>query len=74
MDAYADVTSADFTAITSANDDAAYVIRLDLTKRERYIRVGYDVDTNAVLAAVHVVLMDPVNAPATASATIVATV
>jgi len=38
-DAYVAVTGATFTQITAANDNALYIGRVDLTKRERYIRV-----------------------------------
>ena len=71
---FADVTGANFPAITASNDDAAYVIKLDMTKRKRYLRVAYDVDTNPVLMSIEATLSDPLNEPATASDTVSATV
>ena len=68
-DAYADVSGADFDAITTANDNTIHHIDVDLTKRERYLRVAYDVDTDAVVFGVEIDLYDPVNAPATNSST-----
>ena len=48
-DTYADVTGAAVSEITVSNDNTVYVARVDLTKRERYLRVGYDVDDDAVI-------------------------
>lgn len=44
-DAYADVASAAFTAITADNDNTVYVGRVNLRERQRYLRV---VDTGGV--------------------------
>lgn len=37
-DSYADITGAAFTQVTTANDNAIYVARINLTGTERYIR------------------------------------
>lgn len=66
---YADVTGADFDAITTSNDNTIHHIDVDLTQRARYLRVAYDVDTDAVIFGVVVELWDPINPPATNSST-----
>jgi len=38
-DSYADITGAAFTQVTTANDNAIYVARINLTGTERYIRI-----------------------------------
>lgn len=38
-DTYADISGAAFTQVTTANDNAIYVARINLDARERYIRV-----------------------------------
>lgn len=38
-DSFADVSGAAFTQVTTANDNAIYVARINLDARERYIRV-----------------------------------
>ena len=38
-DSYADISGAAFTQVTTANDNAIYVARINLDARERYIRV-----------------------------------
>ena len=69
-DAYAAVTdnaavTQEFTAVDSTNDVTVFVGRVDLTRVERYLRVLYDVDTNAVIFGVLFCLCDPVDHPAT---------
>jgi len=66
---FADVTGADFDAITTTNDNTIHHIDVDLLKRARYLRVAYDVDTDAVVFGVEIDLFDPVNGPATNSST-----
>ena len=62
-DAYADITDATFTAITTSNDNAVYVGRLNLRGCERYIRV-VDTGTNqTMLGAALIVLAEPQLAP-----------
>jgi len=53
---YADIPGAVFTAITTGNDDAAYVGRLNLRSRKRFIRV-YNTGSDAVLLASAVVIL-----------------
>jgi hypothetical protein len=55
-DTYADVTGAAVTEKDVNSDNTVYVGRVDLTKRERYLRVGYDVDDDAVIFGITVVL------------------
>lgn len=43
VDTYADVASATFTQVTTANDVAAFLADIDLTKRERYLRAVFTV-------------------------------
>jgi len=51
-DSYADITGAAFTQVTTANDNAIYVARINLTGTERYIRiVGTGVGASCELAA-----------------------
>ena len=38
-DSYADISGAAFTQVTTANDNAIYVARINLTGTERYIRI-----------------------------------
>jgi len=38
-DSFADITGAAFTQVTTGNDNAVYVARVNLTGTERYIRV-----------------------------------
>lgn len=65
-DTYADVSGAAFTQITPANDVTYYVARIDLTKRERYLRSYATMDgSNAFTGGVFFVLMDPIVGPAT---------
>ena len=71
---YADVTDATTGELVQADDQTTYMIRLDLTKRKRYIRVGYDVDDDACIFGITVLLTDPIIRPATASATLSASV
>jgi hypothetical protein len=54
-DPYADVTGAAVSEITVSNDNTVYVARVDLTKRERWLRVGYDVDDDNVIFGITVV-------------------
>lgn len=55
-DAYADISSATFTAITADNDNAVYVGRLNLRTRERYIRV-VDTGTSQVMEGAALILL-----------------
>jgi len=71
---FADVSSATTGELVQADDQTTYMIRLDLTKRKRYIRVGYDVDDDACIFGITVLLTDPIIRPATASATLSASV
>lgn len=68
-DAYADITDATFTAITTANDNAVYVGRLNLRNRERYIRVVDTGSTEVLLGAALVILGEPQVAPVSQVAT-----
>lgn len=69
-DAFADVASATFTAITTDNDNAVYVGRINLQARERYLRV---VDTGAnqtMLGAAVIILSQPKVAPVSQAAAV----
>jgi len=64
-DSYADVTDATFTEITAANDVTVYVGRVDLSGRERYLRIVGVIATAASSFGVTVILgdksLDPVS-------------
>jgi hypothetical protein len=60
---YADITDAAFTAITTANDNAVYVGRLNLRGKKRFIRVHNTGSTQALLASALVILMAARNLP-----------
>ena len=50
-DSFADICGAAFTQVTTANDNAIYVARINLTGTERYIRcVGTDVGASQTYA------------------------
>ena len=57
-DPYADVTSAAFTQIDPDNDNSIYVGRVDLSGRERYLRIVGVVGTAAANFGVTVILGD----------------
>lgn len=67
---YAAVTGATIAEKTVTEDSATFCIRVDCTKRMRYLRLGYDVDDDAAIFGAVCVLGDPSIRPATASATV----
>lgn len=64
-DSYADITGATFSEVTVSNDNTDYVGRIDLAKRERYIRLGYDVDDDDGIFGVTFILSNAKVRPVT---------
>ena len=64
---WADITGATLvdTEFTVANDQTTYVARINLESIRRYFRVGYDVDDDAAIMSMDLVLMHPKYGPAT---------
>jgi len=64
---YVDVPGAAIanTVMIDTADETVYLIRFDLTKRLRYIRVGYDVDTANTLWGCIGILSQPLTRPVT---------
>jgi hypothetical protein len=62
---YADITGATFTPITTSNDAAVYVGRLNLRKRKRYIRIHNQGSNQALLASALVILSQAAVEPVT---------
>lgn len=60
--------------VTVSNDNTVYLLRLDLGKRKRFIRVGYDVDDDNVIFGILGVLSRPQVAPVTQVNAVVASV
>jgi len=71
---YAAVSGATIAEKEQADDQATYLIRINLRKRKRYIRVGYDVDDDAAIFGIFAILGSPDKLPVTASATVSASV
>lgn len=61
---FADITDAAIAEKAVADDQKSYVLRIDLRKRKRYIRVGYDVDDDACIFGIVGILGSPVGANA----------
>lgn len=73
-DTYADVSGATFTAITTANDNAVYVGRVNLKGRERYLRVVDTGTTQAMLGSALFVLLAAKQLPVSQTNTVAFTV
>ena len=58
------------TTLVVANDQKSYVGRIDLRKRLRYIRVGYDVDDDAAIMSMDAVLLGAKEKPVTQENTV----
>lgn len=69
-DAYADITGAAISEKTTSTDATVYVGRIDLAKRERYIRVGIDVDDDTVDIAITFVLLNAKTKPVSQTNTV----
>lgn len=61
---YADVSGAAISEKVQADDQKTYGIRIDLRKRKRFLRVGYDVDDDACIFGMVAILGSPVGAAA----------
>lgn len=59
---YAAITGAAFTQVTSSNDNALYVGRINLDGRKRYLKVSAVIATAASEHAVVVALANPISA------------
>jgi len=56
---------ATFAEIALANDQTVFVGRINCASVRRYVRVGYDVDDDAVIFGITGVLLHPKYAPST---------
>ena len=62
---FADISGAAIAEKVAADDQKTYLLRIDLRKRKRYIRVGYDVDDDACIFGISGILGGAQNKPVT---------
>lgn len=67
---WTDITDAAIAEKTVTNDQKTWVGHIDLTKRKRYIRMGYDVDDDAAILSIDAILSAPYDLPTSPQNTI----